>query len=161
MKPVIRKETVELVCNTGSTLNSYVSKFNFQDNENLRNVKLWGVQLYYDKIFKSSLTYPSAENYPTLPTKSQFQRMFLSLYDVKDNNFLKDAPFPIFQSIENGTMQTSNAGDQKTIQEKDFKFFTGQQLDLQKSSISIITIKPLSFTAVIDFYYSRIDLDKI
>lgn len=160
MKANIRKETLELVCYSNPAPGSFVSNFYFPDNELLRNVKLWGIQTYYLDIFKSSLSYPVGQ-YPNLPTRGQFKRMFLNLYDTKDNNFCKDAPFPIFQSIENGTMRTNKYGDQYTIQEKDFKVFTGQKLNLQKSFLSIVDTQPVKLTAVVDFYYSRIDLDKI
>lgn len=135
---------------------------NFFDNELLRNVKIWGVQTYYLNIFKSSLDFPVTTNYPALPTKGQFRRLFLNLYDTKDNNFCHIAPFPIFQSIEDGTMQLDKYGENYTIQEKDFKYFCGQELNLQKSGILYVgTNQDDKFTVVLDIFYSRIDLDKI
>lgn len=160
MKTIIRKETVSLQCYSQALVgNQYVQSFRFKDNENLRNVKIWGVQTYYQNIFPYSLDFPIG--YPQLPTKSQFRRLFLNLYDTKGINFLHTAPFVIFQSIENGTLFTNKYAENSTIQEKDFKYFKGQKLDLQNSSVEYISNKAEQFTIVVDIYYSRIDIDKI
>lgn len=160
MKTIIRKETISLQCISQALVgNQYVQSFRFKDNENLRNVKIWGVQTYYKDIFINSLDFPIG--YPDLPSKGQFRRLFLNLYDTKGINFLHTAPFVIFQSIEHGTMFTNKYGENTTIQEKDFKYFKGQKLDLQNSSVEYISNKADKFTIVLDIYYSRIDLDKI
>jgi hypothetical protein len=179
MKNVIRKESVEIKVNIpkGTPLGSSV-KFNFTDNENLRNVKLWGVQTFYkgqenarlglnnqNGILIKDLDYQL-----DLLSKDEFQRCFLNLYDINNDNFLIQAPFVIFQTIQNvwskgGTpLPPPLENPDGDIVERDTKYFSGQLLDLQNSFISFWNDKPFSdaeFSIVIDIYYSRIDLDTL
>jgi hypothetical protein len=151
-------------------------KVNFEDNNELRNVRLWGVQTYYKyKYFKTPelIIYESGQfindpdyNLPLI-TKKFFQQSFLNLYDINNVNFLKNAPLPIFQTIENSQNESfiPNKVDRaSTIVEKDHKIFTGQLFDLQNSSVTLIYPDndfpdPLTFIVPITFYYSRLEQD--
>ena len=156
-------------------------KVNFQDNNELRNVRLWGVQTYY-KYEYSKLSPPPTINSLSgqftndpdynlpLITKKFFQQSFLNLYDINNLNFLKDAPLPIFQTIENNQDSNISSSEdeilniESTIVEKDHKIFTGQVFDLKNSSVTLIYPdgkfpNPLTFIVPITFYYSRLDQD--
>lgn len=171
MKPIIRKETVILTVKPVlDNLTNTIQSFRFKDNENLRNVKLWGVQAYYNTIVPFNLTGTKFETV----NKKVFVKTFLTLYDISNIDFLNKAPLPIFQTIENGMVELRQTGQnpewinsvESTICEKDFKFFAGQKLDLQNSFVELIPdigddtfFKSQNY--IFDFYYSRIDLDKI
>jgi hypothetical protein len=184
MKNVIRKESVIIKASIpkGTPIGANL-KFNFQDNENLRQVNLWGIQTYYrgelkpqppvnpltfgmyNGILKQDLDYGLL-----LLDKAIFQRSFINLYDIHNDNFVINAPLVIFQTIQDnwsmgGTPlpppQTNPDGD---IVERDAKIFCGQHLDLQNCFISFVNSEvftDVEFSIVIDFYYSRIDLDKL
>lgn len=162
MLPLIRKASVTQVYTFSGRKNYY--RIPFPDNEDLRNIKLWGVQTYY-------AAFDTGKNLGILPydldnsidviKKSTFIKTFLTLYDINNVEFLKQAPYVIFQPIQN---QTSGGGlntkYEVDICERDNKVFTGQLLDLQNSYIEIIdNAIDGKFSIFTEFYYSRIDLD--
>jgi hypothetical protein len=185
MKNVIRKKSVivKFDFNTNQEFIFNKTKINFEDDQELRNVQLWGVQTFYkgttilneqlppDNLFNGILINDPDYSLPLI-TKNLFQLAHLTLYDTKGVEFLKQAPFAIFQTIQNQWIEQPviiEPFDQKTladIVERDPKTFTGQKLDLQNSYIELATdgfspaYRTPPFSIVIDFYYSRIDLDK-
>ena len=174
--PIIREITIFTKVNLEKIDTLFQQKkINFQDNNELRNVRLWGVQSYYYYDYNKSIptiNYFSGQiktdpNY-NLPIvrKKFFQQTFLNLYDINNDNFLKDAPLPIFQTIENSQEEFDDVDvfREETIVEKDHKIFTGQLFDLQNSSLSMIFPdekypNPSTFVIPLTFQYSRIDLD--
>lgn len=176
--PIIREITIFTKVDLQRVdIENLQKKVNFKDNNELRNVKLWGVQTYYKYLYSKTpdlIIYDSGAftNDPDfqLPIIEQkyFQQSFLNLYDINNDNFLKDAPLPIFQTIENSQNESfqplPRVERDSTIVEKDHKIFTGQLFDLQNSSVSIIfpdndIPDPSIFVIPITFQYSRIDLD--
>ena len=175
--PIIREITIFTKVDIQRIdIDNLQKKVNFKDNNELRNVKLWGVQTYYKYLYSKMpelIIYDSGAftNDPDyqLPIieKKYFQQSFLNLYDINNDNFLKDAPLPIFQTIENSQNESfipAKVYRDSTIVEKDHKIFTGQLFDLQNSSVSIIfpdneIPDPSTFVIPITFYYSRIELD--
>ena len=176
MKNVIRKKTVSVVVTVPAVQTGSRYKFNFAEDEDLRNVKLWGVQTFYaGDLMNDAQTLNPNGIIPFDPDwsiglidKIKFQQTFLNLYDTKSINFLKDAPFCIFQTIQaNWTQSGVPEADNPVsdIVERDTKYFIGQDLDLQNSFIEIVNNANVktgeTFSIVIDFYYSRIDLDNV
>jgi len=169
MLPIIRKTTVIQKYNFDKRINLKTTyKIPFPDNEDLRNVKLWGVQSYYgnnlsdvmpilDGILPRDIDY----KLPVIP-KFTFVNTFLTLYDKNNVEFLKQCPIVVFQTIQNdtGIFDGEIRSREFDICERDNKVFTGQFLDLQNSYYEIIN--PLiegEYSLVTEFYYSRIDLD--
>lgn len=176
MKNVIRKKTVSIVCVVPAVQTGARYKFNFAEDEDLRNVQLWGVQTFYKgdaeddagTINPNGILIKDPDWNVDLIDKIHFMQTFLNLYDVGSDNFLKDAPFVIFQTVQ-GNWTQSGVPDVDNpvsdIVERDPKYFTGQKLDLQNSFINIVNNSNVkageTFSIVIDFYYSRIDLDSV
>lgn len=154
MLPIIKKVAVSLKVKFDGSKNPIKVNFN-QDIEELRNVRLWGVQTYYlTGTLKKDPDYKI-----NVINALQFQGAFLNLYDTKNVFFLRNAPFVIFNTIQNHTSGFS-------IVERDAKNFNGQFLDLTASYVTfdgnannVIFEDPIK-TIVIDFYYSRINIDE-
>jgi len=166
MKNVIRKETV-IIKNVQFAGIGVPEKFQFPDNENLRNVKLWGIQTFYidDKTSAGQLIKDPDYQIDLIPT-DVFKNLFLTLKDKKNVTFLNRCPFVVFQTIENGAIADTTMEYQTTVSlvEKDSKVLTGQELDLNNSFVEMATtgLKPFEpKTIVINFYYSRIDLETV
>ncbi|MEI6508575.1 MAG: hypothetical protein WCO54_08810 [Bacteroidota bacterium] len=166
MLPTIRKTTIiQKYTFQKGFLGTY--KIPFPDNEDLRNIKLWGVQSYYGNslalttpIFDGILIGdPDYKDY--IIPKYTFQGTFLTLYDKNNVEFLKQCPIVVFQTIQNSTMQIARDNYFTfDICERDNKVFTGQFLDLQNSYYEIINATlDGEYSLITEFYYSRIDLD--
>ena len=163
MKNVIRKETI-IIKNVQFAGIGIPEKFQFPDNENLRNVKLWGIQTFYldQQGADAGQLFADPDYDIALIPQDVFQNCYLTLKDKKNVNFLKRCPFVIFQTIENGGIAIGRASN--SIVEKDHKVLSGQVLDLNNSYVELATngLKVFeSKTIVINFYYSRIDLEKV
>jgi hypothetical protein len=181
MKHIIRKKTVTVKAfiNKGAVNNTVKVKVNFEEDQELRLVRLWGVQTFYrgEDLQQGDIAIPIVNG--ILPndldfglpliSKESFQIAHLNLYDTKGVNFLKDAPFCIFQTIQNNWTKSgvpnTDQNPEADIVERDTKTFVGQHLDLQNSFIEFASIgfdgdAGFEFSIMIDFYYSRIDLDK-
>lgn len=162
MLPIIRKVTISLKVNFDGTSRPVKVNFN-QDIEELRNVRLWGVQTYYSAAEPRASTLILDPDYsrPVISRK-QFQGAFLNLYDTKNVNFLINCPFAVFGTLQNGVdgFGTTHPG----ITERDAKSFNGQFLDIQNSFVifdgSVNNAADATRSIVIDIYYSRQDLDK-
>ena len=167
MKNVIRKETV-IIKNVQFAAIGVPEKFQFPDNENLRNVKLWGIQTFYVDDTRSSVgQFLKDPDYQIdLIPIDVFKNLFLTLKDKKNVTFLNRCPFVVFQTIENGAIAHTTMEFPTTVSlvEKDAKALTGQELDLNNSFVEMATtgLKPFAAkTIVINFYYSRIDLETV
>ena len=162
MLPIIRKVTVSLKVNFDGSNHPVKVNFN-QDIEELRNVQLWGVQTYFSGANPIASTLIFDPDYSrTVISRFQFQGAFLNLYDTKNVNFLVNFPFSVFGTLQNGTEGIGR--DHPSITERDAKNFNGQKLDIQNSFVifdkSVNQIADVKRSIVIDFYYSRLDLDK-
>jgi len=166
MLPTIRKTSV---IQKYKFLKDYagIYRIPFPDNEDLRNVKIWGVQTYYGSSSEFQVT-PFDDgillNEPdyTLPVipKFTFLGTFLTLYDKNNVEFLKQCPAMVFQTIQNNEFQFGKQTTSFDICERDNKVFTGQFLDLQNSYYEIINANiEGEYSIFTEFYYSRIDLD--
>lgn len=132
-KKIIKHELFEVLVPANTTLN----RFPIPDLPNLREVELWSVQCYYKKIVPFSVLSQRA----TID-KVIFQNSFLTLVNYDGMEFLKQAPFVIFQTIENNMVEVPLTTDplvvnECTIQEKDFKSFVGQKVNYPKSYIEV------------------------
>lgn len=162
MLPTIRKVTIALKVNFDGTNNPVKINFN-QDIEELRNVRLWGIETYYrtEKIIASTLVKDPDYLRPVI-SRLQFQGAFLNLYDTKNVNFLINCPFAVFGTLQNGV--DGFGSYHPSINERDAKSFNGQFLDIQNSFVifdgSVNNAIDDTRSIVIDVYYSRIDLDK-
>lgn len=162
MLPIIRKVTIALKVNFDGSGSPVKVNFN-QDIEELRNVRLWGVQTYYSGAKSLVSTLALDPDYGrVLISRLQFQSAFLNLYDTKNINFLINCPFAVFGTLQNGV--DGNGTSHPSINERDAKSFNGQFLDIQNSFVifdgSVNTRPDNTRSIVIDIYYSRIDLDK-
>jgi hypothetical protein len=162
MLPIIRKVTVSLKVNFNGTNTPVKVNFN-QDIEELRNVQLWGIQTYFSAAKSIASTLVLDPDYSRVViSRFQFQGAFLNLYDTKNVNFLVNSPFCVFGTLQNGT--EGIGANHPTITERDAKNFNGQKLDIQNSFVifdkSVNQIADATRSIVIDFYYSRLDLDK-
>ena len=129
MKRIVKHELVEVFIPANST----ATRFLLPDLQNLRNVNLWGIQMYYDKIVPISIL--SNRN---VIKKATLQRSFLTLENYAGRQFLKQSPIVLFQTIENNLADTGAGNDDSSIQEKDFKNFVGQKTNYPKSYIDIV-----------------------
>lgn len=161
MIPTIRKTSVFQNFNLFS---NKVNKITFDDNEDLRNVRLWGINTYFlAKNAETMTNNPNMGSDRICIIKDILQNSFLNLYDINGNNFVKDIPLIDFATMQNNPF--SKFGDNTTcdIVDYDTKFFTGQKLDLQNSFVNIIWdgrefVDKLFLP--LEIYYTRIDLDK-
>lgn len=167
MKNVIRKETV-IIKNVQFSGIGVPEKFQFPDNENLRNIKLWGIQTFYVDDTKNSVgqLFKDPDYQIDLIPTDVFKNLFLTLKDKKNVTFLNRCPFVVFQTIENGSIADSTLKypTAVSLEEKDTKVLTGQELDLNNSFVEMATtgLKPFEpKTIVINFYYNRIDLETV
>ena len=147
MKKIIKHELVEVVIPIGTTL----TRFQLPELNNLREVNLWGVQMYYKDIVSNSMI----SQRPVID-KSVFQTSFLTLVNYAGMEFLKQAPAVMFQTIENGVSGAMNVATgnfvNPSIQEKDFKVLAGQIVNYPKSYIEVSTsIPPQVFEQVFLF----------
>jgi len=158
MQNIVRKETIsiEVIFPAGDP--KPVFKFLFPDNENLRNSKIYGFQMYYDTIAPFDLLYKRK-----LIDKATIQSTFIDLFDKKNNNFVKFCPAIVFQTIQDS--ESNSARTDAQINERDAKYFTGQVIDFTNCYFSVVNSPALTFdskfTFLFDVFYTRIDLDDI
>jgi hypothetical protein len=162
MLPTIRKVTISLKVNFDGTSRPVKVNFN-QDIEELRNVRLWGVQTYYSAAEPRASTLILDPDYSrAVISRLQFQAAFLNLYDTKNVNFLINCPFAVFGTLQNGADGIGTTDP--SINERDAKSFNGQLLDIQNSFVifdgSVNNRPDATRVIVLDIYYSRQDLDK-
>lgn len=146
MKRIVKHELFEVIVPAGST----ATRFQLPDLQNLRNVSLWGVQIYYDAIVPYSIISGAA-----VINKQDAQYSFLTLENYAGRQFLNKSPYLMFQTIENNMAATQN--DSATEQEKDFKNFVGQKVNWPKSYIDTVTPiadKSIDKVFLVSVYYT-------
>lgn len=142
-KKIIKHELFEVLVSAGTSL----TQFPIPDLPNLRHVQLWGIQVYYSAIVPNSLI----SGKPVI-TKADFQQSYLTLVNYDGKQFLNQAPLSMFQTIENNMVSVpfgEGLFTEASIQEKDFKSFTGQNVNYPKSFINVAkAITPVLFDQV-------------
>jgi len=157
MLPTIRKTTIfQKFKGYGS---NETEKVFFEDNEDLRNVRIWGINTYY--AGKNSVTMERDPNYILgIISLPRLLHSFLNLYDTNGVNFCKNIPLINFATMQNNSSDFSGDKFQSAVVERDNKFFTGQKLDLQNSFVVINEHFTNTFVLPLEIYYTRIDLDE-
>jgi hypothetical protein len=138
-KKIIRHELVSINIPKGSSL----TRFNVPDLPNLRNVHLFGVQVYYDKI----LTKDIISGNPVVDTTTVLLNSFITFVNYGGKEFLKQAPAEIFNTMVSASGQS----------EWDSKSFVGQKVNYPKSFVEFTSppANPGFDTAyVFSVYYS-------
>lgn len=124
-KKIIRHELVEVAIPKGSTL----TRFQIPDLPNLRNVHLWGVQVYtVDQVAKSIISLNAV-----LPHTAVLHNSFITFVNYGGKEFLKQAPSIMFNTIQ------ANLNTSTNWNELDTKSFTGQKVNYPKSYIEFTT----------------------
>ena len=157
MLPTIRKVTVfQKFKGYGS---NETEKVFFEDNEELRNVRIWGINTYY--LSKDNVTMIKDPNYDlAIITLPRLVHSFLNLYDTNGVNFCKNIPLINFATMQNNSSYLTSDKFVSAFVERDNKFFTGQKLDLQNSFVEINQHFTNTFVLPLEIYYTRIDLDE-
>jgi hypothetical protein len=120
-KKIIRHELVSVTIPALST----ATRFNIPDLPNLRNVHLWGVQVYtVDQVFTDINT-----GNAVLPHTAVLHNSFLTLVNYGGKEFLKQAPSIMFNTIQ------ANLNTSTNWNELDTKSFSGQKVNFPKSYI--------------------------
>lgn len=140
-KKIIKHELFEVNVPAGTSK----TQFEIPQLNNLNNVELWGMQVYSSDIVKISVISQKA----VIP-KDVLQNAFITLVNYAGRQFLNQCPMVVFQTIENNLGAPVN-----TIQEKDFKSFTGQKVNFPKSFINTSAIPVVAFDQVflVSVYY--------
>ena len=118
-KKIIRHELVEITIPAGSTL----TRFNFPDLPNLRNVLLFGYQVYTVNAVTNSIISGNA----VLPHTPVLHNSYTTFVNYGGKEFLKQAPNIMFNSLD----QNLNTGTNWT--ETDTKAFVGQRVNWPSS----------------------------
>jgi hypothetical protein len=116
--------------------NSTSTRFLIPDLPNLRQVHIWGLEVYYSKVDNSNVQFDIG----VIPTGLQTQlplidlvalkKSFITLVNYGGKEFLKQAPSVIFNTIFNGQPNGSI-----NPMEWNSKQFTGQRVNYPKSYI--------------------------
>ena len=141
-KKIIRHELVEVLIPANSTL----TRFQIPDLPNLRNVHLWGLQVYTkDQVFKSIISLN-----PVLPHTSVLHQSFITFVNYGGKEFLKQSPSIIFNTIQ------ANLNTSTNWNELDTKSFSGQKVNYPKSYIEFSAAPGAAFDQVflMSIYYS-------
>lgn len=102
--------------------NSTLTRFNIPDLPNLRNVHIFGLQVWDDKILKTDII----SGNPLVSANAVTITSFITLVNYGGKEFLKQAPAQMFQTIV-------VPGGQPT--EWDLKSFVGQKVNYPKSFV--------------------------
>ena len=131
MQKIIRHELVEIVIPAGTTN----TKFLIPDLPNLRNVHIFGLQVYTkaDTTTGIQTQYPLTDVDPTLKTA------FLTLVNYGGKEFLKQAPAHIFHSTYNQSTGVLPPLPHTNLLEWNSKNFVGQRVNYPKSYIEFST----------------------
>ena len=147
MQKIIRHELVEITIPAGSTATKYL----IPDLPNLRNVHIFGLQVYT----KSDTTTGIQTQLPLTDVQPTLRTAFFTLVNYGGKEFLKQAPAHIFHSSFN---QNIGGGDPVLNQfEWNSKNFVGQRVNYPKSYIEFSTppaIAGVSQCFMFSVYYS-------
>jgi hypothetical protein len=119
-KKIIRHEMVSILIPANSTL----TRFNIPDLPNLRNVHIFGLEVYNDEFIRKDIISLN----PVLPSANVLKDSFITLVNYGGKEFLKQAPSQIFSTILLG-------GGAKSGVEWDIKSFVGQKVNYPKSFV--------------------------
>jgi len=134
---IIRHELVEMPVKAGST----ITKYQIPDLPNLRNVHLYGVEVYYGNdrsqpgVIVNNGTVPVGiqTGLPVIDSPT-VQKGFLTLVNYGGKEFLKQSPLLLYQSMFNGLPNGAiNPLEWNT------KSFVGQKCNFPKSYIEFTT----------------------
>lgn len=146
-KKIIRHEMVSVNIPANSTL----TRFNIPDLPNLRNVHLFGIQVYNDQEIKLDII----SGNPVMDYSLVNYNSFITLVNYGGKEFLKQAPAVMFDTI---LKQFRTGGLEKYWQltETDHKSFVGQKVNYPKSFIEFTTPPATNFDTAYIFsvYYS-------
>jgi len=144
-KKIVRHELVEIIIPANSTL----SRFSFPDIPNLRDSRIWGLQVYNTNQVTKSVISQNTLVSETLVQKS----CFITLVNYGGKEFLKQAPALIFNTLKNDVSTSANQ------HEEDFKNFVGQKVNYPKSYIEFTatasTGSDTSFLVSVYYSYSK------
>jgi len=125
MKKILNHE----LCEIAIPANTTAARFNFPDMPNLKDTKLFGLQVY--TITQLPLS-PLSGN--ALPTVVQvLNNSFITLVDYKGFEFLKQCPAVVFNTLAFDVSTSTN------IRENNAKLFNGQMVNWTKSYITFTT----------------------
>lgn len=146
-KKIIRHEMVSVNIPANSTL----TRFNIPDLPNLRNVHLFGIQVYNDQEIVTDII----SGNPVMSFNLVNENSFLTLVNYGGKEFLKQAPAVMFDTI----LKQFKAGgiDGKwQLTELDHKSFVGQKVNYPKSFIEFTAAPAKAFDTAYIFsvYYS-------
>jgi hypothetical protein len=122
---IIRHEWVELPVLAGSTL----TRFNFPDLPNLRNVLLFGLKVYDANILFASIN----NQLPLLSHTNVLHKSYITLVNYGGKEFLKQAPLMMFNTTSFDLNTSTN------FFETYAKDFAGQRVNWPKSYIQLTT----------------------
>jgi len=151
MQKIIRHELVEIPIPAGSTL----TRFLIPDLPNLRNVHIFGLQVYFGNTLDAAGTTQAAfipkgiQTQNNLVTWNVVQTAFMTLVNYGGKEFLKQAPAPIFTTNNQLILTQTN--------ELNFKNFVGQKVNYPKSYIEFTAppaIVGVPTTFMFSVYYS-------
>ena len=122
---IIRHELVSVLIPNGST----ATRFLIPDLPNLRNVHIFGLQVYtVDQVAKDIQT----QN-PVLSHTAVLHNSFITLVNYGGKEFLKQAPSIMFSTL------SANLNTSTNWFENNFKSFVGQKVNYPKSYIEFST----------------------
>lgn len=124
-KKIIRHELVEITIPAGSTL----TRYNFPDLPNLRNVLLFGYQVYTVNAISNSIISGNA----VLPHTSVLHQSYTTFVNYGGKEFLKQAPNIMFNSLDQNISTSTN------WTETDTKSFVGQRVNWPSSYLQFTT----------------------
>lgn len=142
-KKIIRHELVEINIPAGSSL----TRYNFPDLPNLRQVLLFGFQVYTQEAVNNSIISGNA----VLPHNKVLHQSYTTFVNYGGKEFLKQAPNIMFNTLN----QNLNTGTNWT--ETDTKAFVGQRVNWPSSYLQFTTSPALPTTNQVflcSVYYS-------
>lgn len=129
-KKIIRHEMVSINIPANSTL----TRFNIPDLPNLRNVHLFGIQVWNDQeIIKDIIS-----GNPVCNNVVVNENSFLTLVNYGGKEFLKQAPAVMFDTILK-QFKTGGSDRYWQLTETDHKSFVGQKVNYPKSFVEFTT----------------------
>ena len=122
---IIRHEWVEIVVPANSTL----TRFQFPDLPNLRNVLLLGIKVYDTNMLNASIN----NQLPLLSHTNVLQKSYITLVNYGGKEFLKQAPSLMFNTTSFNLNASTN------FYETYAKEFAGQRVNWPKSYVQLTT----------------------
>jgi hypothetical protein len=120
---IIRHEWIEIPVLAGSTL----TRFNFPDLPNLRNVLLFGLKCYNSTQLNASIN----NQLPLLSQVNVLFKSYITLVNYGGKEFLKQAPLQMFNTnFDNDSGSTNQLENYP-------KYFAGQRVNWPKSYIQL------------------------